>query len=150
MFAVQIGLPKSIRIAECDTEPCLNLHEDELYEEMTSLPPARPMTETTVVTFQLVKREIMRAYGLVVEHLHILERRPYEEVMALDAMLISTRNLIPPQFQMCQMEEMKTDPPASIMERFLLHIMYHKAVCILHRKYWNSAPVGRPKSLIKG
>ncbi len=34
LFSVQIGLPKTIRCAECDTDVPRNVHEEELYEEM--------------------------------------------------------------------------------------------------------------------
>jgi hypothetical protein len=53
LFSVQIGLPKSIRCAECDTELPRNVHEEELYEDMEELPPSRPLTEETEVSYQV-------------------------------------------------------------------------------------------------
>jgi predicted secreted protein len=52
LFSVQIGLPKAIRYSECDTELPRNIHEEELYEDMKELPPSRPLTEETEVSYQ--------------------------------------------------------------------------------------------------
>jgi hypothetical protein len=63
LFSIQIGLPKCIRYAECDTQPPRNLFEEELYEDMKELPPSRPVSEDTEISYQVVKLQIMRAYG---------------------------------------------------------------------------------------
>jgi len=63
LFSVQIGLPKCIRYAECDTQSPRNLNEEELYEDMKELPPGRPVSEDTEISYQVVKLQIMRAYG---------------------------------------------------------------------------------------
>jgi Fungal specific transcription factor domain len=63
LFSVQIGLPKCIRYAECDTQPPRNLLEEELYEDMKELPPSRPLREDTEISYQVVKLHIMRVYG---------------------------------------------------------------------------------------
>jgi hypothetical protein len=63
LFSIQIGLPKCIRYAECDTQPPRNLYEEELYEDMKELPPSRPVSEDTEISYQVVKLQIMRAYG---------------------------------------------------------------------------------------
>jgi hypothetical protein len=65
LFSVQIGLPKCIRYAECDTQSPRNLNEEELYEDMKELPPSRPVSEDTEISYQVVKLQIMRAYGYV-------------------------------------------------------------------------------------
>jgi hypothetical protein len=63
LFSIQIGLPKCIRYAECDTQPPRNLYAEELYEDMKELPPSRPVSEDTEISYQVVKLQIMRAYG---------------------------------------------------------------------------------------
>ncbi|KAE9375537.1 hypothetical protein N431DRAFT_332569 [Stipitochalara longipes BDJ] len=140
LFSVLIGLPKCIRYAECDTQPPRNLHEEELYEDMKELPPSRPVTEDTEVSYQVVKLQVMRAYGHVTEFLNLLEPQPYDEVLKLDLKLMEARANIPPHLQLRTLEEMANDPPSRIMERFIPQLFYHKAVCLLHRKYWDSVP----------
>ncbi|KAF4631297.1 hypothetical protein G7Y89_g6826 [Cudoniella acicularis] len=145
LFSVLIGLPKFLLFAYCDTRSPSNIHEDELYEDMKEMPPSRPLGEATQVTYQVVKLRIMRAYGCVVEFLHLLQPQPYEEALRLDLMLMQAREEIPAHLQLGTLEEMKNDSPSFIMEKCILQIFYHKAICVLHRKFWDAAPTNTPK-----
>lgn len=138
IFSVQLGLPKMIRYAECDTATPRNLYEEELDEDMRELPPSRPMTDPTPISYQITKSRIMRAYGHVIEHLHILEEQPYDTVLRLDAKLIESRALVPPHLVFRPENEMHRETEGSIMEKYVLEHFYHKAICVLHRKYLNS------------
>jgi hypothetical protein len=138
--SVKIGLPKGFRYEECDTRPASNLYEHELYEDMKELPPSRPMTECTEVSYFITKYWILRAYGHVVDFLHIVEPQPWAEVMKLDLMLVDKYEAIPAHFKIRTLEEMRNDPPSRIMERYFLQLFYHKAICLLHRKFWNASP----------
>ena len=140
LFSVQIGLPKAIRYAECDTQSPRNLHEEELYEDMKELPPSRPLSEDTEVSYQVVKLQMMRAYGSVMEFLNLLEPQPYEEALKLDLKLMEARANIPTHLQLRTLGEMANDPPSRVMERYILQLFYHKAICLLHRKYWSAVP----------
>jgi hypothetical protein len=139
LACVRIGLPKSLRYAESDTMEPRNLYDDELYEDMEILPPSRPLTEPTQICYSIAKGRIMTCYGRVVEFLHRLAPQPYEEVLRLDMELMRARELIPPRLQLRPLEEMQNDPPSLIMERCFIHQFYHKATCLLHRKYWKSS-----------
>ncbi|KAH8687675.1 hypothetical protein BGZ60DRAFT_362754 [Tricladium varicosporioides] len=145
LFSVLIGLPKFILFAYCDTRAPSNIHEDELYEDMVVMPPSRPTEEKTQVCYQVVKLRIMKAYGHIVEFLHLLQPQPYEEVLRLDLMLMQAREGIPPHLKLGTLEEMKDDPPPLIMEKYILELFYHKAICVLHRKFWDGAPANTPK-----
>lgn len=138
LFSVQIGLPKAIRYAECDTLRPRNIYEHELYEGMTELPPERPLAEDTEVSYQIVKYHIMRAHGMVIEFVHLLAPQPYIKVLELDRTLQEAHALIPPHLQLGTLPEMNTDVPSRVMEKYILQIFYHKAVCILHRKHWST------------
>ena len=140
LSCVRIGLPKSLRYSESDTAGPRNLYEEELFEGMEELPPSRPLTEPTPMSYSISKARIMKCYGRVVEFLHQLVPQPYEEVLKLDTALMEARELIPPHLQIRPLEEMQNDAPSLIMERYILQLFYHKAVCLLHRKYWNSSP----------
>ncbi|KAH8818142.1 hypothetical protein F5882DRAFT_3166 [Hyaloscypha sp. PMI_1271] len=127
LFSIQIGLPKCIRYAECDTQPPRNLFEEELYEDMKELPPSRPVSEDTEISYQVVKLQIMRAYGHVMEFLNLLEPQPYEEVLKLDLKLMEARANIPPHLELRSLEEMANDPPSRVMERYIMQLFYNKA-----------------------
>ncbi|CZT41242.1 uncharacterized protein RSE6_00963 [Rhynchosporium secalis] len=146
LWSVQIGLPKAIRYSESDTQAPRILYEEELYEEMTELPPCRPLTTDTEVCYQVFKWQLMRCYGRVVEFVHIIEPQPYEEVLKLDLMLLEVHEAIPFHLQFGTLEQMKNDPNSRIMEKFILKSFWHKSVCILHRKYWDTAPSDTPQN----
>jgi hypothetical protein len=80
MFAVKVGLPKSIRFSECDTGPPGNYYEEELYEDMEVLPPSRPMTESTPVSFFIAGWPIIHAFGCIIEFLHLLTPQPHVSI----------------------------------------------------------------------
>ncbi|KUJ18078.1 uncharacterized protein LY89DRAFT_781173 [Mollisia scopiformis] len=146
LFSVHVGLPKSIRYAEGDTLPPRNLHEHELYEDMTELPPARPLTEDTQVSYQVFKWHLMRAYGRVIEFVHLLEPQPYEDVLKIDMALLNLREMIPPHLLLGTLEEMQNDAPGRVMEKYIIQLFYNKAVCLLHRKYWDGVPTSTDKN----
>lgn len=107
---------------------------------MTELPPPRSLTEETEICYQVIKGRILKAYGHVVEFLHILEPQPYSKVLELDLMLIEARDAIPSHLRLGTLEEMKNDPPWKVLERFILVLFWHKAVSILHKKFWDAPP----------
>lgn len=129
-------MPKAIKFAECDTKEPRNLREDELSEDMTVLPPSRPDTERTYSCYQRVKFAIMRAYGYVIEFLHIVEPQPYTEVIKLDEMLKKYHDQIPPHLQLGTLFQMQPCTPADITQKFFLQKFYYKGILLLHRKYW--------------
>lgn len=141
MFAVQIGLPKAVRYAECDTQMPANLADDELWEDMEELPPSRPLTEMTECTYHLAKSYIMEAYGHIIEHLQAVTPQSYEEVMRLDAMIMEAQAMVPPQLQLRPLKDMLHDEQHLVLERIMIQQLYNKALCVLHRKYWNFSPV---------
>jgi hypothetical protein len=113
---------------------------------MTELPPSRPLTEDTEVSYQVAKWHMMRAYGRVIEFVHIIEPQPYEEVLKIDMVLLDTRQMIPPHLQLGTLEEMKNDSPGRVFEKYILQLFYNKATCLLHRKYWDGVPTHTDKS----
>lgn len=80
----------------------------------------------------------MKAYGDVIEFLHIVQPQPYSEVIRLDAMLKRAKDMVPSHLQLGTLDEMKHDTPAAVMEKYILQKFNHKAVIVLHRKYWDA------------
>lgn len=145
LLCTKIGIPRSLRYIECDVTPASNLYPEELYEEMTELPPSRDLSEDTPMSYFVMKHRIMRAYGHVIEFLHIVDPPPYSEVLRLDAMIRETREMIPPYLQVRPLDEMMNDSPSRLTERYLLMLFIHKATCLLHRKYWNVRSYDSPE-----
>ena len=135
LFSFQIGLPSMIRIGDCDTEVPRNVYDDELDEDLKVLPPSRPITEATPISYMIAKASIAFAFGKVIETLHSLKPFTYDDILQLDQGLREARAEIPPHLRFRPIEETMHDPSAVIMQRFNLAILYHKGQCVLHRKY---------------
>lgn len=139
LFSFQIGLPSMIRLGDCDTELPRNLFDDEFDEDTKVLPPSRPFTEATPVSYMRTKATMAFAFGKVVERLHSVTPMTYEEVMAMDQNLRETRAEYPPHLRLRSMEDSLVDPGALVMQRINLSILYHKGQCVLHRKFLDRA-----------
>lgn len=144
LFSFQIGLPSMIRSGDCDTLLPRNIYDDEIDEDTKELPPSRPRSAPTPVSYMIAKAEIACAFGQVVEQSHSLNACSYEEVMKLDAKLREVRAQIPSHLRLRPLEESAMDPAALIMERFNLSILYNKGQCVLHRKFLDRAR-GNPR-----
>ena len=135
LFSFQIGLPSMLRPGDCDTELPRNLYDDEFDEDSKELPPSRPITEPTPVSYMCAKANMSIAFGKVVERLHSVSTCSYDDIMILDQELRDARAELPPHLRQRTIEESLTEPGALVMQRFNLSILYNKGQCVLHRKY---------------
>ena len=139
LFSFQIGLPSMIRLGDCDTELPRNLYDDEFDEDTKVLPPSRPVSEPTPVSYMCAKASMAYVFGKAVERLHSLSNISYDEVMALDRDLRDARADLPPHLRLRSVEDSMMDPGALVMQRFNLSVLYHKGQCVLHRKFLTRA-----------
>ena len=135
LFSFQMSLPSMIRLDDCDTDLPRNIYDEEFDEDTIELPPSRPSSSPTPVSYMIAKAQIAFSFGKIIECLHIVKPAPYDEIMSLDHDLRQTYDQLAPHLQMRSMEESMLDPVSSIMQRFNLAILYHKGLCVLHRRY---------------
>ncbi len=135
LFSFQIGLPGMIRLGDSDTELPSNIFDEEFDEDTKVLPPSRPATEATPVSYIIAKASMVSVFGKVIESLHSLPACPYEDIIALDQNLREARGAFPSHLCLRSVEESSVDSGPIVMQRFSLSILYHKAQCVLHRKF---------------
>jgi len=135
MVSFHIGLPSMVQAVKSDTRVPLNLRDQDFDEDTKELPPSRPETEITGMSYTLAKGRIARVFGKVVEQANLLTLPHYDEVMALDQELHHAFAAVPPLLRIERMEFSITDSPQLIIQRFGLAVLFHKARCVLHRKY---------------
>ena len=139
LFSFQIGLPSMIRLSDCDTETPRNIFDEEMDEDSTNLPPSRPCTTPTPVSYMIAKANLAYAFGKIVECLHSVNPPAYEEIVRLDGDLRETYASLPPYLHLQSVEDSTLDPVASVMQRYNLSVLYHKGQCVLHRKFLSKA-----------
>ncbi|KAL2154138.1 hypothetical protein VTH82DRAFT_2814 [Thermothelomyces myriococcoides] len=130
-----VSLPSMISDHDCDTELPRNIYDEEFGPDTKVLPPSRPNTEHTPVSYMIYKVKlcdllgtILQATGRVKNPVH------YDEILRFDARLRDYKAELPPHLRMQPLEGCDA-PLTLIMARFHLEILYLKIVCLLHRKY---------------
>lgn len=135
IISFHMGLPSMIHGIESDTGPPRNLTEEDLDEECSELPPSRPNSEYTQLTYPIWKGAIARIFGLVARQANALSLPTYSEVMKLDDMLEEKWKQVPHFMKIKPLEDSITDPPHKVNQSFGLASLYQKTRCVLHRRY---------------
>lgn len=135
LFSAQVALPPMIRIGDSDTELPRNIYDDEFDEDSTSLPPARPSSEATPISYMIAKGRLSFGFGRVLEEINGVNKKGYEEVLKIDKGLRDIYDSIPDHLKLRPMAEQTLAPISLIMARFSLATVYHKSQCVLHRRF---------------
>lgn len=136
LISFQFGLPAMIRSDYTDTLPPRNLYDDELHEDMKSLPPSRPAFEATPMTYMISKSKMTFLFGRIVERTQSISDPPsYEETMKFDQELREMRSSHPPLLQARSFQESARDPANLIMQRIGLEMVYLRSLFVLHRRF---------------
>jgi hypothetical protein len=135
IVSFHLGLPSMIHGIESDTGMPRNLINEDLTPEMTELPPGRPDSEYTELTYPIWKSTVCRVFGLVARQAHSLTAPTYPDVMRLDKLLKEKWAQVPTFMKVKPLEDSITDPPQLVNQRFGLAALYQKSRCVLHRRY---------------
>ncbi|MCJ1434706.1 hypothetical protein MMC27_004075 [Xylographa pallens] len=139
LFSFQLGLPSMIRLGDCDTGLPRNIFDDEFDVDTKVLPPSRPMTTPTPVSYMIAKAHLVFTFGRIVEGLHAIRSSSYEDIMKLDQDYREAYANIPPHLRLECLEDSLLDPIATLMMRFNLSVLYNKGQCVLHRRFLSRA-----------
>lgn len=130
--STQIGLPRIIKDAQCDTRPPLFLLDDDIDSEHNDSPPERPPTDLTPLSHIIRRNTIIRVAAEIYDETEAVPPSS-ETISALSAKLDGAINSIPTRFRHKPLESSIADNPITILHRISLDILIHKAVYILHR-----------------
>lgn len=139
LVSFQVGLPVMVRESHYDTKLPRNLYDEDFDQNTTVLPPERPESDSTPVSYTNTKASIMYAFGLIMEQTYAMAPVPYEELLKLDKLLRERHARIPAPLRMRFMDRSITDGEYLIIRRFNIELLYQKSLCVLHRKYLASA-----------
>lgn len=135
LVAFHMGLPSMLQGVDTDTAVPRNLRDDDFDEHSTALPPGRPWTDQTPMTYPIYKTRILRVFGQIARQAHALTPPSYAEVMELDRLLQDTWGELPTYMRPRPLDECVGDAPTLIMQRFGLAALLNKCRCVLHRRY---------------
>jgi hypothetical protein len=130
------GFPRMITAIYSDTTEPRNLHDWELSEDTTALPPSRPLTEQTPVTYLIVKGRLFRALGRVADFNHTPSLEPYETVLEIDQAVRDAYENSPTYMKVALPGDISHPvQPEGYFSNLSLLCMYHRGICNLHRKF---------------
>ncbi len=135
LFSAQAGLPPIVRTRDTNTEIPRNIYDDELFEDMKTLPASRSESDATPTLFLINRTRLIYKLGQAVELTDTLGCASYDEVMKLDGEAQEMHDKTSPHLKMRSMDDSARDPSTLIMQRFTLDLLYLKIMCILHRKF---------------
>ncbi|GJN75277.1 hypothetical protein PLICBS_009374 [Purpureocillium lilacinum] len=135
LVAFHMGLPSMLQGVETDTAVPRNLQDDDFDEDSAFLPPGRPDTDHTLMTYPIHKTKILRVFGQIARLAHALTPPTYVEVMRIDGLLQKTWKELPTFMRVKPLEECIGDSPHLIIQRFGLAAVYNKCRCVLHRRF---------------
>jgi hypothetical protein len=136
LASFHIGLPGMVGSIESDTEYPRNLRDEDFNEDSISLPPSRPSSELTPISYQIYKSILCHECAKVVNLANSLRVWPYEHVLELDELLRIAFEKVPSFYRFGFTGISLLESPGIVIKQFSLFLLYHKARCMLHRKYF--------------
>ncbi|KAL8306453.1 hypothetical protein RB600_010352 [Gaeumannomyces tritici] len=135
LVSFHVGLPSMILGIESDTELPRNLTDDDLDEHMVALPPGRPDSDYTAMTYPIWKGTISRVFGHAARLAHSIGAPPLSEVARVDALLEDVWRRVPHFIKACPLSDLVAEPPGRVVQRYAITQHYRKTQCVLHRRY---------------
>lgn len=120
---------------DCDTQLPHNIFDEEFGPDTKVLPPSRPNTEPTPISYMVAKVKLCLELGNILQATNRVGKQvSYDEILKFDARLRELKQELPPHLKMQNLEG-SHDPLTLIVARFNVDILYQRILCILHRKY---------------
>lgn len=136
MAAFLGGFPRMGSAIHSDTKEPRNLYDWELSGDAAIPPSPRPLTEATPATYLIVKGRLFRALGRVADANSAPGPVSYETILEIDRAVQHAYQSIPPHMKVAPLADDNSRPnQVSHYSNMGLLCMYHKGMCMLHRKF---------------
>ncbi|KAK1778846.1 hypothetical protein QBC45DRAFT_327518 [Copromyces sp. CBS 386.78] len=134
-----LSLPTMIYEHDCDTDLPHNLPDEDFHPDTKVLPPSKPDTEPTNISYMIAKVKLALELGNILQATGRI-RNPvhYDEVLRFDAKLREIKANLPPHLRFQPLLG-SHDPLTLIIARFNIDILFQKIICLLHRRYMSKA-----------
>lgn len=120
---------------DCDTQLPNNIFDEEFGPDTKVLPPSRPDSEPTPISYMIAKVKLCLELGNILQATNRVGKQvSYDEILRFDARLRELREELPPHLKMQRLQG-SNDPLTLVIARFNVDILYLKIMCLLHRKY---------------
>ncbi|KAL4991454.1 hypothetical protein BDW68DRAFT_184901 [Aspergillus falconensis] len=135
LSSFQSGLPRMMHKGVADTKLPRNLLDEDFDEKTTCLPPSRPDTDATPLSYVIAKSTLGEVFALITDRVASTEPATYQSIIQLDNQLNEAYAAVPAHLKFPGVAQSTIDLPYIIMRRYSLEILYQKSRCILHRQH---------------
>jgi len=136
LTSIRIGMPCMVRPDACDTKLPMNLHDNEIGEGITELPPEHGKEESTTISYLIHKASMSHTLWEVIRQVSSVNARPpYEEVLKLEAEIDSRYEAIPSFLHAKSKEDSINDPAWLVVQRHNLDLIRQIVFLAIHRPY---------------
>jgi hypothetical protein len=135
LVSFQLGLPSNVQHPTWNTRPPASLMDFDFDEDTLEMPPERPYTTTTDITFYICKHRLMTVFEKILHHTLSQPAESSSELELLDAELRDTYAALPDTLQPRPMANSIVDPSYLKITRLCIIFIYDKCLCVLHRSY---------------
>ncbi|KAI7978206.1 hypothetical protein EIK77_009746 [Talaromyces pinophilus] len=136
MASFVVGFPRMISGNFADTMEPRNLYDWELSDDLTVLPPSRPMSEVTPVAYLISKTRLFRALGSITDFNNTPTQGLYEQVLDIDNNLIKAYHGLPADLRMhSQQWDYTVSGKKATGSNMQLELLYHQGMCQLHQRF---------------
>lgn len=137
LTSYQVGLPSMLQDRHIDCLPPRNIFDEEISAESTELPPSRPESEITPITYQIVKVRILSVFSDIFDQTSLIESdgRSYDRVAELDRRLTEVLSYVPEVLRLAAPQDSLMVHPHILIRQYNIELLGQKARCILHRQH---------------
>jgi hypothetical protein len=139
LYSFQVSLPAVVHRGECNCELPRNIFDHEFDENTVILPPSRPSTDITEVSYMAVKARVLFVFQEILSLTESCDTISVEDVKKYENALEEVWSTVPSHFRLST-QESKTIPLRLKRTRINLDRTYHMSQCILHRKFLQPNP----------
>jgi hypothetical protein len=140
--STQVGLPRIIKDAHCDTRPPLSLLDTDIGLEHDDYPPERPSTEPTPLSYLIHRYSIIKVTAEIYD-INDAETPSPVTTSRLSAKIDKAVASMPTWLRHKPLDSSFADKPLTILNTINLDILIQKATYLLHRwSFMKIVPTG--------
>ncbi|KAH7374187.1 fungal-specific transcription factor domain-containing protein [Cadophora sp. MPI-SDFR-AT-0126] len=133
--STHMGLPGMVSCISSDSMPPKNLRDEDFDEDSAEVPPSRPESELTPMSYTISKGRICQIVSKIAALANLVTDPLYDEVLDLDRLLYEAWSQVP-QFYKLDLSDLSiTESPDIIIKKYSIEILYHSSRCMLHRRF---------------
>ncbi|KAH8646378.1 fungal-specific transcription factor domain-containing protein [Tricladium varicosporioides] len=135
LHSFQLSLPATINQLDCNCEMPRNLRSDEFGPDTVKLPPFRPLSEYTEVTYIILKTRLILVLREIVKLTNYNDHPNEDDIRKLENALSEAKAIIPPFLQVPPTKESGPASATIQIQRISFDRVYQLGRCMLYRKF---------------